>query len=267
MDIMNILSPAITLGGLGAVFGVLLGYASKKFEVEVDPMVPLVREALPGANCGGCGFAGCDAYAEAVVSGEAAANLCSVGGASVVEKLGEILGVNVDALDKKVAFVKCNGDCSSSKEKYEYAENMDCLEASKLPGGGSKACGYGCLGLGSCIKVCEFDAIYIVNGIAKIDENKCTACGACEKICPKNLIEIIPEAKKVRVNCNSQEKGKDVKESCSVGCIGCRICEKNCSFDAIHIANNLAKVDYDKCTLCGSCVAKCPTKAIKGLVS
>lgn len=267
MDFSTLVFPAISLGGLGLVFGVLLGYASKKFEVEVDPQVPLVREALPGANCGGCGFAGCDAYAQAVVDGVAPANACSVGGAGVAEKIGEILGISVEASAKRAAFVKCNGDCQSSKNKYEYSSNLDCIEASKLPGAGAKACTYGCLGLGSCVKVCQFDALYIVNGIAKVDESKCTACGACVDICPKNLIELVPADKQVRVACNSQDNGKAVRENCTVGCIGCKICEKNCPHDAVHVVDNIAKVDYDKCIQCGICVSKCPTKAIKNLMN
>ncbi|WP_040212080.1 RnfABCDGE type electron transport complex subunit B [Clostridium polynesiense] len=263
----NLVFPALSLGGLGLVFGVLLGYASKKFEVEVDPQVPLIREALPGANCGGCGFAGCDAFAQAVVDGAAQPNACSVGGAAVAEKIGEILGVSVDTTEKNIAFVKCNGDCQSSKDKYHYSSSLSCLEASMLPGEGAKSCSYGCLGLGSCVKVCKFDALHIVNGIAKVDETKCTACGACVNICPKNLIELVPESKKVRVSCNSKDKGKDVRENCSAGCIGCRLCEKNCADNAVHITDNLAKIDYDKCTMCGNCVLKCPTKAIKSLLS
>ncbi len=190
-----------------------------------------------------------------------------MGGAAVAEKIGEILGITVEASEKKAAFVRCNGDCQSSKDKYEYSSNLDCIEASKLPGSGAKACTYGCLGLGSCVKVCQFGALYIVNGIAKVDESKCTACGACVDICPKNLIELVPADKQVRVACNSQDNGKAVRENCTVGCIGCKICEKNCPEDAVHVENNIAKVDYDKCIQCGICVSKCPTKAIKNLMN
>ncbi len=267
MNISEILFPALSLGGLGLVFGTLLGYASKKFEVKVDPMIPLVREALPGANCGGCGFAGCDAFAQAVVEGNANPNGCSVGGSSTTLKIGEILGVSVDTADKKVAYVKCNGDCSSSKSLYKYSDDIDCLMAMSLPGEGAKSCSYGCLGLGSCIKVCEFGALSIVNDIAVVDEEKCTSCGACVNICPKNLIEIVPQNKRVRVSCNSKDMGKTVRDNCSVGCIGCRLCERNCEFGAVTVGNNLAHVDYDKCTQCGVCVTKCPTKAIKEILN
>lgn len=260
---MTIIFAILSLGVLGLIFGILLGFASKAFEVKVDPKIPMIREVLPGANCGGCGYAGCDAYSEAVVNGEAKANLCSVGGATIVEKIGEILGVSVDAADKKVAFVKCNGECDNAKSNYEYVGVNDCLEASLMIGEGAKACSYGCLGLGSCVSVCEFGALSITNGIAKINEEKCTNCGACINICPKGLIESVPEKSKVRVECNSKDMGKVVRENCSVGCIGCRICEKNCPKDAIHVSNNLALVDYNKCVNCTLCAQKCPTKAVK----
>ncbi|QCX34758.1 RnfABCDGE type electron transport complex subunit B [Caloramator sp. E03] len=262
----SIIFPVISLGGLGVLFGSLLGYASKKFAVEVDPRVPIVRDILPGANCGGCGYAGCDACAKAMVEGEAAPNACPVGGPETAKKIGEVLGLAVDALTKNVAFVKCNGTCNNAKNKYEYTGIADCRDAALLPGGGYKGCSYGCLGLGSCVKVCEFGALSIVNGVAVVDENKCTSCGKCAKICPKGLIEIVPADKKVRVVCNSKDKGKDVKDNCAVGCIGCRMCERACQFGAIIFENNLAKIDYEKCTQCNACAVKCPTKAIRGLI-
>lgn len=265
MDVASLVYPVVSLGGLGAVFGILLGYASKKFAVEVDPKVPLIREALPGANCGACGFAGCDACATAIVDGSAPPNACAVGGAASAERIGEILGLKVEVGERKVAFVKCGGDCEKSKEKYHYYGVMNCRDASMVPGGGSKACSYGCLGLGDCIKVCSFGALSIVNGIAVVDEEKCTSCGMCVGACPKGLIEVIPAANKVRVQCNSKDKGLDVKNACSAGCIGCTLCVKTCKFDAMKFENNLAKVDYEKCTQCKACALKCPTKAIKGI--
>lgn len=193
---MNILFAALSLGILGLIFGVLLGFASKAFEVKVDPKIPMLRECLPGANCGGCGFAGCDAYAEAVVTAGAKPNLCSVGGAKTAEDIGSILGIKVDANEKMTAFVKCNGNCDSAKSKYELEGVSDCLTASLMIDGGSKSCSYGCLGLGSCVSVCEFGALDIVNGIAKVNVDKCTNCGACINICPKGLIESVPVSKK-----------------------------------------------------------------------
>lgn len=265
MDIANILYPVISLGGLGVTFGVLLGYASKKFATEVDPMIPLVRDALPGANCGGCGYAGCDALAKAMVEGVATPNACPVGGAEAAKKIGEILGLAVEEGEKTVAFVKCNGTCDKATEKYNYYGVMDCQSAAIISGGGSKACSYGCLGLGSCVKVCEFGALSVHNGVAIVDEEKCTSCGMCVGACPKGLINIVPQEKKVRVMCNSKEKGKEVKDSCTVGCIGCTLCVKACEYDAMEFSNNLANVKYDKCTQCNACAEKCPTKAIKSV--
>lgn len=262
MNTTGILYAASSLGIIGLVFGVLLGYASKKFEVKVDERVPKVREVLPGANCGGCGYAGCDAYAKAVVEEGADVNCCGVGGPSVAKAIGDILGVKSSGVEKKIAFVRCGGDCSKSKDKYEYEGIIDCIEASQLPGAGPKGCEFGCLGLGSCIKVCKFDAIHIVDGIAIVDENKCTNCGACINICPKNLITSIPQKNKVRVKCNSKDAGKKVRENCSIGCIGCKICEKGCPSQAVFVSDNLAAIDYEKCTQCNICYEKCPTKAI-----
>jgi electron transport complex protein RnfB len=262
MDI-NILYAALSLGVLGIIFGTALGYASDKFAIEVDPRVPKVREALPGANCGGCGFPGCDAFSEAVVNGEAKVNGCTVGGIKVANALGEILGVKVEKAEKKVAFVNCNGNCSNKKISPDTSGFSNCNDAHKNWDNIASGCSYSCLGLGTCVNVCKFGALDIVDGIAKVNEEKCVNCGACIKACPKGLIESIPENKKVRVVCSSKDAGKIVRINCSVGCIGCKICEKNCPHDAVHVNDLLAKVDYDKCVNCGICVEKCPTKAIK----
>ena len=262
----SLLFPILSLGGLGLVFGIVLGVASKKLSVEVNPLIPLVRAALPSANCGGCGFAGCDAYAEAVVSKGAPLNSCTVGGSQVAEKLGVVMGVTVKNAIPKKAYVKCQGSFTKAKQKYEYEGPRNCLDASNLPGGGPKACMYGCLGMGSCVKVCAFDSIHIVNGIAVVDETTCTGCGLCVKTCPKNIIELLPLSKAVRVTCSSKLKGVlDVKINCSVGCIACGLCEKSCPKGAIELVHNLPVINYDKCVHCGICVKKCPTKAIVNL--
>ncbi|WP_142413124.1 RnfABCDGE type electron transport complex subunit B [Hathewaya massiliensis] len=263
MELKLLLYPALSLGGLGLVFGIILGYASKKFHVPVDERVPLVRDCLPGANCGGCGYAGCDAYAEAVVRGEAEANLCAVAGAPAAEKIGTIMGVSVEMGEPKKAFVKCSGVCTEAKTSGQYYGEMDCAQAAIIPGGGSKSCTYGCLGLGTCVKACKFDAIHVVDGVAIVDEEKCTACGACTVACPKNLIELKPKSAVIRVSCNSRDKLKEVKDVCNVGCITCGLCARNCPEGAITMENNLPVVDKDKCTLCMTCVQKCPTKVIR----
>lgn len=259
---MEILIPILILSGLGVLAGLGLGYASKKFAVEVDPRVPAIREALPSANCGGCGYAGCDAFAKAVAEGEAPIDGCPVGGSSTTEALANIMGIKAEQKEKQVAFVKCNGTCDKSKEKYEYVGICDCLEAAHIPGAGSKGCSYGCLGLGTCERACPFGAIDIIDGVAVVNKEKCTSCGKCIDACPKALINFVPYSKKVHVACNSKDKGKDVKSACEVGCIGCRMCTKVCPNEAINVTDFLAKVDYDKCIECGLCAEKCPTKAI-----
>ncbi|WP_373899603.1 RnfABCDGE type electron transport complex subunit B [Haloimpatiens sp. FM7315] len=259
----SIIFPTLSLGGLGILFGVVLGYASKKFHVDVDERVPKIKDCLPGANCGGCGYAGCDAYAQAVVDGLAKPNCCSVGGETAAKTIGEIMGLTVDASEPLKAFVKCNGNCDSAKRKGLYYGNMTCAEAVIIPGGGVKACSFGCLGLGSCVEACKFNAITIENGIAKVDILKCTGCGACVKACPKNLIELKPNSETIRVYCNSKEKLKEVKDVCNSGCISCGQCVRNCPSGAIEMVNNLPVINKEKCTLCMTCVEKCPTKVIK----
>lgn len=257
----NIIAPILSLGGLGLLFGAGLAVASKVFAVEVDPKVVKIREALPGANCGACGYPGCDGFANAVAEGKAPVNGCPVGGAECAEKIGEIMGVNAEATEKKVARVICQGTTCNAKEKYEYIGIKDC-KAAAMVAGGNKSCEYGCLGFGTCVDACQFDAIQIVGGIAKIDTEKCTACGKCIEVCPKHVIDMVPYSQKVVIDCNSEDFGKNVKASCSVGCIGCQICVKACPVGAIDFENNLAKIDYDKCIQCMICAEKCPTKAI-----
>lgn len=263
MDITSIIYPVLSLGGLGLLFGVGLGYASKKFHVEVDERIPQVKDCLPGANCGGCGYAGCEAFAQAVVEGKAPANGCVVANAEASEKIGKVLGIEVGSSEPIKAFVKCTGTCESAKKTGEYYGLRDCNEAAVIPGAGDKVCSYGCLGLGSCVKACQFDAIHIVDGIAVIDEENCTGCGACKKTCPKQVIDLKPASEIIRVKCNSKDKLKEVKEACSSGCMGCGVCSRVCPNGAIVIENNLPVVDKEKCTLCMTCVEKCPTKVIK----
>ncbi len=258
----TILLSILGLGGMGLLFGAGLAFASKKFAVEVDPRAQAVRDVLPGANCGACGYPGCDGYAAAVVLGKAPIESCPVGGCDLAERLAKIMGVEAQATLPMVAKVLCQGDCNTAVDKFKYQGIEDCLAASMLSDG-PKGCKYGCMGLGTCERVCPFDAIHVnAQGIAVVDKEKCTACNKCVVACPKNIIELIPKASEVQVLCISKEKGKEVKSKCSVGCIGCRICVKSCKFDAIDFDNNLAKIDYDKCTQCMVCAEKCPTKTI-----
>jgi Na+-translocating ferredoxin:NAD+ oxidoreductase RNF subunit RnfB len=265
VDIQSILYPVLSISGMGILFGIALGFAGRLFYVAEDPKIGEVREALPGANCGGCGFAGCDAFAAAVAAGDAPVGGCPVGGAAVAEKVADIMGKKVAYGARKAAFIKCAGNRDKAVFRYDYFGLEDCKAVSQLAGSGAKACGHGCLGNGSCIKACPYNAIYMVNGIAEVNSGECKACGLCVGACPRALIEILPVDKTVRVACNATDSGKVVRANCAVGCIGCKMCEKACAYDAIHVTNNLAAVDYDKCTLCGECVKKCPTKAIIAL--
>lgn len=264
MEIMNIVYPMISIGGLGLVFGAGLGFAGKIFAVEEDPKLGAILEVLPGANCGGCGFPGCGGLASAIVAGTAPVNGCPVGGAAVAAKVGEIMGVAAADGEPTAAVVKCNGNCNTAKNKYDYFGMDDCVMANQLAGGGAKSCAYGCLGLGSCKKACAFGAIEIIDGVAVVDKEKCVSCGKCVSACPKHIIELLPAKKKVKVQCSSKDAGKTVMQNCSVGCIACKICEKNCPFDAIHVVDNLAVIDYDKCKNCGICANKCPKNVISG---
>lgn len=261
-----ILIASLVVGLTGILIGILLGFASEKFAVEVDEREIQIREALPGNNCGGCGFPGCDGLAKAIALGNARVDACPVGGVSTAENIAQIMGVSVNVQQKKVAFVRCAGTCEKTKEKYQYFGVKDCKQMRVVPGFGSKACSHGCLGYGSCVRACTFHAIHIVDGIAVVDRETCTACGKCVSACPKKLIELIPYTQRYLVQCSSQEKGKAVKEKCSAGCIACTICTKVCTDAAIYMNGNVAQIHYEKCSNCGKCAIKCPVKIIQGRV-
>ncbi len=269
-DMNGIIIAAVVVGVTGIVIGIFLGIAGKKLEVPVDEKEVAVRAALPGNNCGGCGYAGCDGLAAAIAKGEAPVGQCPVGGDAVAAEIAAIMGVEASSGPRMVAFVKCMGDCDVAGDEYEYTGIKDCRMASQTVGGGSKSCKFGCLGFGTCVGTCEFDAIHIVNGVALVDKDTCKACGKCVEACPKHIIELRPVApdpakakgRKATVMCSSHEKGKAVMDACKVGCIGCGLCVKECPVEAIVMDNNLPVIDYNKCIGCGKCAIKCPKKII-----
>lgn len=263
MSITGILIATLVVGLTGLIIGLLLGVAGEKFKVEVDEKEILVRELLPGYNCGGCGFAGCDALAAAIASGERPANACPVGGAPVSTKIAEALGVEVSETEPMIAYVQCAGTCDKAKDKYNYYGIADCRKVEYVPGRGKKQCTYGCMGFGSCVRVCEFDAIHIIDGIAFVDKDACTSCGKCITECPNNIIELVPYKSTEHVRCSSKDKGKETKLACSAGCIGCKMCVKVCPTGAITVNDNLAHIDYNLCTNCGECAKVCPVKVIQ----
>lgn len=258
----GIIIAAAVVGVVGILIGVFLGVSGEKFAVEVDERETVVRDNLPGNNCGGCGYAGCDACAKAIVSGEAKINACAGCSEENIAAISAVMGVEAVAEEKKIAYAKCAGNCDKAKSNYTYTGVEDCKIANQMQGGGPKTCTYGCLGFGSCKKACAFGAITIVNGLPVVDESKCVGCGSCVVTCPRQIMALRPVSSKVTVECNNPEKGKPVMDACSVGCIGCTLCTKECEFGAITMNGSIPVIDYSKCTGCGKCAAKCPKKVI-----
>lgn len=260
----------ITLAGIGVLAALILFFAAKKFHVEEDPRIDLVEEALPAANCGGCGLPGCRSFAEALVKADTFDGLnCPVGGNEVMGEIAEILGKTVVKSDPKIAVLKCNGTCDNRPKTNQYDGASSCAIASSLYGG-ETACSFGCLGLGDCAVACDFDALHMnpETGLPEVDDEKCIACNACVTACPKLLFELRkkgPKSRRIYVSCANQDKGAAAKRACSVACIGCTKCAKECNFEAITIKNSLAYIDNDKCRLCRKCVSVCPTSAITEL--
>lgn len=270
MDVSFILITVAALAVTGCISAVILYFVSQKFKVFEDPRVGEVEEVLPGANCGGCGFAGCHAMADALVKSDDISNLfCPVGGADTMNKAAAILGKAAAVSAPKVAVVRCNGNCEARPHKLEYDGAKKCaILAANFSG--ETDCSYGCLGCGDCVDACQFDAIKMntETGLPEVDDDKCVACGACAKACPKSIIELRfkgPKNRRLFVSCVNKDKGALAMKACKNACIGCGKCTKECQFDAIHVENNVAYIDFTKCKLCRKCAAVCPTHAIHEL--
>lgn len=257
----SIINPVIIVTVIGAISGVILSVASIVLHTPVDETQEQLRECLPGANCGACGYAGCDSYAEAISSGEAGVNMCIPGGAQVKAQLAEIMGVQAGSFRKMAAFVSCNGTTENAAAKMQYIGVQTCAAANQIFAG-PNSCSYGCMGYGDCVEVCQYDAIHVVNGVSLVDPDRCVGCSKCIAACPKDIIALAPAATTSVVVCSSHDKGPQVRKACTAGCIGCTKCVKACPMEAISMDNFVAVVDYDKCTGCGLCAEGCPAKCI-----
>jgi Na+-translocating ferredoxin:NAD+ oxidoreductase RNF subunit RnfB len=264
---VTIIYTIATLSVIGTSAAVILYFVAQKFKVFEDPRIDEVEQALPSANCGGCGFAGCRAFAEACVKADNLSDLnCPVGGNETMNSVASILGMEAIKKDPRVAYIRCNGTCDHRPKTSNFDGASTCAIASSVYSGETD-CQFGCLGYGDCVDACDFDAIDLRAGmgVPLILDDKCVACGACVDACPKNLIELrkkFPKDRKIVVACRNEDKGGIARKACSVACIGCGKCEKECKFDAITIKNNLAFIDSDKCKLCRKCVSVCPTNSI-----
>lgn len=257
----TIILPIVIVSIIGLLAGLILSVASKLFAVPVDERALALRAALPGVNCGACGYVGCDEYAAKLNSGEAATNLCVPGGDGISRALSDILGVSFADVEEKHAQVRCSGTLDTSVYIMDYQGAKSCAACNSFYQG-RRSCSHGCLGYGDCASVCQYDAIHIINGLAVIDHKKCTGCGMCAKLCPNLLIQLVRKASKVYVGCKSDDKGAYTRKICKNGCIGCMKCQKTCQYGAIEVKENLARVNPDKCTNCGECIEVCPVHVI-----
>ncbi len=259
----NVLVASGVIGAMGLIFGAVLSIIGKKFEVPENPLQTAVRGLLPGANCGGCGYPGCDGYAAAVANGSAPVNKCPVGGDSAAQAIGQLMGVEAEAQDKLVATVMCRGGSERCQTRFEYQGPMDCKSMS-LAAQGDKACWFSCLGLGDCQKSCQFGAIVVDdNRLARVDPDKCKSCGMCVASCPRGILQLLPQSVAVHRICSAMERGKVVRDICTAGCISCGKCERSCKFGALKMVNNLPEIDIQKCTGCMQCADSCPTGALR----
>lgn len=257
-----ILTSTLCVGGIGLASAAALAVAERYLTVQEDPRIEQIAELLPGANCGGCGLAGCADYARKIVMEGLPVNLCPPGGAECAAAIAACMGVAADAFERQVAIVLCCGSDQEAKRLAYYNGINDCAAAQAVAGG-DKACTYGCLGYGSCARVCPVNAISIVNGLAKVDKERCIACGKCVTVCPRKIIKLVPATATIHILCSSQDKGSAVKKACTTGCIGCRICTKLADKGAIEMEGFLAVVDYTKSLTNEEVIAKCPAHCIK----
>ena len=259
---MDILIPTAILFGIGIVCSVILTLASIFFGVKEDETAVAIRDCLPGANCGACGYSGCDGYAKALADkATAATNLCVPGGDGAAKEIAAILGVEAEDVVEKVAYVACNGTCEATARKYDYQGHKTCRTAN-MAYSGDKFCTFSCLGYGDCAAVCPQAAISVENGTAYIDPRKCIGCGICVRECPNGIIHLVNDTTRVVVECSNTDKGAQVRKYCTNGCIGCMKCQKTCPHGAIKVENNLATIDYSLCTGCGECAKVCPVHCI-----
>ncbi len=259
---MEILIPVLIAIGIAVVCGVILTVASILFAVKEDERFIAIRDCLPGANCGACGYSGCDGYAKALANGDTdLTNLCVPGGDNAAKDIAAILGVEAENVVEKVAYVACNGNCSATKRKYDYIGKQSCRLAN-MSYNGDKLCTYSCLGYGDCVAVCPQNAISVADGVAKVDPRKCIGCGICARTCPNHVIKLVADTSRVIVLCSNHDKGAATRKACSNGCIGCGKCERTCKHGAIHVEHNLAVIDYEKCIGCGDCARACPVHCI-----
>lgn len=253
---MDILIAVAIVAVIGAIAAVGLVLADKFMSVPTDERAAHIEKLLPGANCGACGFSGCSGYADAIVNSGAGPSMCSVGGADVAKAIAEYLGVEADTVEKKVSVVFCRGSNECASKKMDYKGISSC-KAVANQFGGTLDCRFGCIGLGDCVKACEFGGITVRDGVAVVDTKSCVACGQCVTACPKGLISLVPARKTPLVLCSSRDSGAITRKACTAGCIGCKMCEKACESDAIKVVDFRAVVDFEKCTGCGKCVAAC----------
>lgn len=259
---MEILIAFLAMVAIAVIAGLLLLVCSHFFAVQENPLKKEIRACLPGINCGACGFKGCDDYASALAEGGVKPNLCIPGAQSVADQIGEILNIEAEPFKDIVAFVNCNGTCQATGKIADYDGVQTCAAANMIYGG-VNSCRFGCLGYGDCAAACPNNAICLTDGIARIDTSRCLGCTICASVCPKRIISMVPQETKTVVMCSNTQKGADARKNCKNACIACKKCEKTCPHGAITVINNLAVIDYEKCTNCGDCVKECPTGCLK----